>query len=185
MITEIKKAIQSLENGEVILYPTDTVWGIGCDATEERTVSKIYDIKNREESKSLVILVDSITMLKEYVSEIPEKALEILEIAKKPTTIVYNHARGLAHNTIAADGSVAIRIPSNEFCLKLITSFGKPIVSTSANVSGYATPKTFSEISQPILDGVDYIVNLDRDKVADKSSTILKINGDDIEVIRA
>lgn len=185
MNNELTAAILNLEGGKTILYPTDTVWGLGCDATNNEAVAKIYDLKNREESKSLVVLVDSIAMLKNHVGVIPEKAIEILQKSDKPTTIIYNQAKNLANNTIAIDGSIAIRIPKHQFCLELIQKYGKPIVSTSANVSGEVTPKSFSEISQPILDGVDYIVNLDRDRITDKSSTILKINNDDIEVIRA
>ncbi|MFY0629390.1 MAG: threonylcarbamoyl-AMP synthase [Flavobacteriaceae bacterium] len=185
MNNELTATILNLNGGKTILYPTDTVWGLGCDATNNDAVAKIYDLKNREESKSLVVLVDSIEMLKDHVGIIPEKAIEILQKSDKPTTIIYNQAKNLAKNTIAIDGSIAIRIPKHQFCLELIQKFGKPIVSTSANVSGEVTPKSFSEISQAILDGVDYIVNLDRDKITDKSSTILKINNDDIEVIRA
>lgn len=185
MITEIEQTIQYLDEGKIILYPTDTVWGIGCDATDSDAVARIYQLKNRKESKSLVILVNSFEMLKKYVEEIPESVLEILQTAKQPTTIIFNHAINLANNTIATDGSIAIRIPKHTFCLELIENFGKPIVSTSANISGEGTPKSFSEISQSILDDVDYVVNLDREKITDKSSTILKINNDEIEVIRA
>lgn len=185
MNNELAATILDLKGGKIILYPTDTVWGLGCDATNSEAVSKIYQLKNREERKSLVVLVSSVEMLKEYIEEVPEKALKILQDTNKPTTIIYNQAKNLADNAIALDGSIAIRIPEHAFCLELIQKLGKPIVSTSANVSGEATPKSFSEISQPILDGVDYIVNLERDKITDKSSTILKINDGDIEVIRA
>ncbi|WP_299104409.1 L-threonylcarbamoyladenylate synthase [uncultured Tenacibaculum sp.] len=175
---------QVLHDGKTILYPTDTVWGLGCDATNKEAVQKIYSIKNREESKSLIILVSSIAMLKEFVSEIPVKALNILESATKPTTIIYHNPKGLASNTIASDNTIAIRIPDSEFCIEMIDLFGKPIVSTSANISGEPTPKSFSEISEAILNSVDYVVNLQQDKVNEKSSTILKIDGDDIIVIR-
>jgi len=180
----MKEVISCLKQEKTILYPTDTVWGLGCDATNEEAVKKIYQLKNREESKSLIILVDSIEMLKKYVGNIPKKALEILKTSKKPTTIIYNGPKGLAPNTIASDNTIAIRIPQDEFCIQLIKEFGKPIVSTSANVSGEPTPKSFSEISQAILKSVDYVVNLHQDKVAEKSSTILKIEGEAIIVIR-
>ena len=167
-----------------VLYPTDTVWGIGCDATNEEAVNKVYQIKSREESKSLIILVASIEMLKEYVENIPFKVLEILEETKKPTTIIYNNPKGLAKNTIAVDNTIAIRIPEDDFCIELIKEFGKPIVSTSANISGEPTPTSFSEISESILKKVDYIVDLNKDKVNINSSTILKIEDNTIVVIR-
>ncbi len=180
----MEEVISCLKQEKTILYPTDTVWGLGCDATNEEAVKKIYQLKNREESKSLIILVNSTEMLQDYVENIPEKALQILKESKKPTTIIYNNPRGLAPNTIASDNTIAIRIPQDEFCVQLIKEFGKPIVSTSANVSGEPTPKSFSEISEAILKNVDYVVDLHQEKVAEKSSTILKIEGDDVIVIR-
>ena len=183
--TALHDALKVLQNKQILLYPTDTVWGLGCDATCVEAVAKIFELKNRVESKSLVILVSSIEMLKAYIQEIPEKALKIIKISENPTTVIYQNPKGLASNTIASDHTIAIRIPSHDYCLDLINLFGKPIVSTSANISGEPTPKSFSEISQPILEGVDYIVNLERDKITDKSSTILKLIGEDIEVIRA
>ena len=183
--TALHDALKVLQNKQILLYPTDTVWGLGCDATCVEAVAKIFELKNRVESKSLVILVSSIEMLKAYIQEIPEKALKIIKISENPTTVIYQNPKGLASNTIASDHTIAIRIPSHDYCLDLINLFGKPIVSTSANISGEATPKSFSEISQPILEGVDYIVNLERDKITDKSSTILKLIGEDIVVIRA
>lgn len=184
MLSEISNTNQYLLKGKIILYPTDTVWGIGCDATNLKAVSKIFQLKNRAESKSLIVLVSSIHMLKKYVS-VPDKALSILKSTQKPTTIIYQNPRGVAKNTIASNNTIAIRIVQDEFCRKLIKRFGKPIVSTSSNVSEEPTPKSFSEISKPILDGVDYIVNLHQNKVNIKSSTILKIDGNTIQVIRA
>ena len=175
-----------LQRGGTFLYPTDTVWGLGCDATDSDAVATIYKIKNRIASKSLIILVDSIAMLQDYITEIPQVALDILEKATKPTTIIYKNPKGLAANVLAEDNTVAIRIPDDTFCKQLIREFGKPIVSTSANVSGEPTPQTFSEISPAILHSVDYIVNLHHDKINDTSSTILRITDtDEIEVIRA
>lgn len=185
MEQEVRNAVGELEEGNIIVYPTDTVWGIGCDATNAEAVQKIYQLKNREESKSLVILVSSLEMLKKYIPDVPQKALSLLEETKKPTTIIYKNPNGLAKNTIATDNSVAIRIPNHDFCQSLVTTFDKPIVSTSANISGNPTPKSFSEIDTPILVGADYVVNLEREKITDKSSTILRIVGDEIEVIRA
>ncbi|MEE9408523.1 MAG: L-threonylcarbamoyladenylate synthase [Polaribacter sp.] len=184
MLTEILKTNQILIQGKTILYPTDTVWGIGCDATNSEAVSKIYRLKNREESKSLIVLVSSINMLKKYVS-VPKTVLQILKKTTHPTTIIYENPIGFAKNTVAKDKTIAIRIVQDDFCRKLIKKIGKPIVSTSANVSGNKTPKSFQEINQPILDGVDYIVNLHQNKVNKKSSTILKIIGDDVKVLRA
>jgi L-threonylcarbamoyladenylate synthase len=180
----IEETLKHLVNGKTILYPTDTVWGLGCDATNIEAVKEIYKIKNREESKSLIVLVSSLEMLKKYVT-VPEKASEILKKAQKPTTIIYSNPTGIASNIInKEDNTLAIRIVQNDFCEELIEKFGKPIVSTSANVSGNPTPKSFSEVEQSILDSVDYIVNLQQDKVSEKSSTILKIEGEEIIVIR-
>ena len=177
--------INDLNNKLTILYPTDTVWGLGCDATNELAVDKIYKIKNRAESKSLIILVNSIDMLQQYVEHVPQEALDLLKEAKRPTTIVYPRPKNLAKNVVAADNTVAIRIVKHEFCENLIKEFGKPIVSTSANISGQPTPKSFGEISQAILDSVDYVVALQQDSISGISSRILKINLDDtIEVIR-
>lgn len=181
MIEEVVKALKKLD---VILYPTDTVWGIGCDATSEEAVKKVYKLKKREESKSLIILVDSIEMLRKYVDDIPQKAIHILKERENPTTIIYNNPKKLASNTIAKDNTIAIRIVKNEFCQNLIKHFGKPIVSTSANISGEPTPKSFLEISKAILNNVDYVVNLYQNKESIKSSTILKIDGEDVIVIR-
>ncbi|CAM1368655.1 Threonylcarbamoyl-AMP synthase [Tenacibaculum litopenaei] len=184
MDKDVTEMLASLQAGKTVLYPTDTVWGLGCDAKNSEAVKRIYQLKQREESKSLIILVDGISMLKEYIGKLPEKALDILEKSEKPTTIIYEDARNLAPNTIAADGTIAIRIVQNEFCKKVIAAFGSPIVSTSANISGEPTAKSFAEISSAIVNNVDYVVTLYRDEVAEKSSTILKLAGEDVLVIR-
>jgi len=181
----LNQSIEVLLNSQVILYPTDTVWGLGCDATKVDAVAKIFKLKNRVESKSLVVLVSSMEMLHTYVGTVPQKAIDIISKTKKPTTIIYSNPKGLADNAIAVDNTIAIRIPTHNYCLEIINKLGKPIISTSANISGESTPKSFSEISLPILEGVDYVVNLEQDKITDKSSTILKLVGNDIEVIRA
>lgn len=182
---EISLMAKLLEQAKTILYPTDTVWGIGCDATNEQAVSKIYQIKQRAESKSLIILVDSVKMLQNYVQTIPAKALEFLESSTRPTTIIYKNPQNLAKNVIASDDTIAIRIVQDGFCKELIQKFGKPIVSTSANVSGEATPNSFSEISRTILESVDYIVNLQLEHQCDTPSRILRITDlGTIEVIR-
>lgn len=181
----LNQSIEALLNSQVILYPTDTVWGLGCDATNIDAVAKIFKLKNRIETKSLVVLVSSIEMLRTYVDAVPQKAIDIISTTKNPTTIIYNNPKGLAANAIALDNTIAIRIPTHNYCLEVINKLGKPIISTSANISGESTPKSFSEISLPILEGVDYVVNLEQDKITDKSSTILKLVGNAIEVIRA
>jgi len=179
---EINNSLKVLKQQQILLYPTDTVWGIGCDATNENAVAKVFELKQRSESKSLIILVDGIEMLQKYVPSVSESVLNLLKNTLKPTTIIYNNPIGLAKNVVAKDNTVAIRIVQNDFCNHLITAFGKPIVSTSANISGNPTPKSFQEIQQSILDSVDYIVNLQREEINEKSSTILKI-GDKGELI--
>jgi len=183
-MSEVAKSLLALEKGNVILYPTDTVWGLGCDATNVQAVSKVYGIKQRSESKSLIVLVDSFEMLSEYIESIPSIVKKELERANKPTTIIYKNPKGIAANCIAPDNSIAIRIVQNDFCQQLIREFGKPIVSTSANISDAPTPKSFSEIQNTILDSVDYIVNLQQDKITTTSSRILKITEGLVEVIR-
>ena len=182
-MSQLINSLSFLKRVKTILYPTDTVWGLGCDATNAKAVAKIYKIKGREESKSLIVLVSSLHMLKQYVS-VPKKAIEILKTTKKPTTIIYKKPKGFAKNTIAQDGTIAVRIVKDEFCRKLIKRFGKPIVSTSANISEKPTPKSFLEIDKAILESVDYVVNLHKNKVTDTSSRILRIIGNDIEVLR-
>lgn len=176
MTDELNNSLNVLSIKKTLLYPTDTVWGIGCDATSEEAVAKIFEIKQRSESKSLVILVDSFEMLKKYIPKVSEAVLALLSKTTNPTTIIYDNPIGLAKNVVAADNTVAIRIVQNEFCRRLINQFGKPIVSTSANISGNPTPKSFDEIEKSILDSVDYVVNLQRDEVNEKSSTILKVD---------
>lgn len=176
MQAEIQKSLAVLNAQQTLLYPTDTVWGIGCDATSVSAVAKVFKIKQRSESKSLIILVDGIEMLKKYIPTISNKIIDILNTTLKPTTIIYNSPIGLAKNVVAADNTVAIRIVQHEFCKQLITAFEKPIISTSANTSGNPTPKSFKEIEGAILDSVDYVVNLHREEVNNKSSTILKVD---------
>jgi L-threonylcarbamoyladenylate synthase len=185
MKSEIRKSLEILNKKGTLVYPTDTVWGLGCDATNEACVANIFAIKQRNESKSLIILMSNIEMLQQYIPKIPESLLKLLKTSKKPTSIIYSNPIGLAKNVVANDNTVAIRIPQNEFCIQLINKFGKPIVSTSANISGAPTPKSFSEISKAILESVDYVVNLQREETNEKSSTILKVekNGE-ITVLR-
>lgn len=186
MNEEINKALTALKQGNLILYPTDTVWGIGCDASNKEAVKKIYKLKEREDSKALICLVADDRMLKRYVKQIPFAATSIFDVAEKPTTIIFDDAQNLASNLIADDGSIAIRIPDNDFCYELSRRFNGAIVSTSANISGMPTPKSFKEISSAILKGVDYVVNLHQDKTCTKPSSIIKLtNSGIVKVIRA
>lgn len=195
---EIQKALEVLRNGGIILYPTDTVWGIGCDATDPAAVAKIYEIKKRADSKSLVLLASDMDMICRYVKEVPEMAVQLVEVNDKPMTIIYPGAvagssenpkadrRCLAYNTVAEDGTVGIRIPMMDFCQQLVAKFGRPIVSTSANVSGEPTPKKFAEITPVIREAVDHIVDPALEKGATgQSSSIIKVGLDySIEIIR-
>ncbi len=185
MKDEIEKALIALKRGELILYPTDTVWGIGCDATNAEAVEKVFKLKNRDDKKSLICLVSDFKMLNEYVQNVPEVAYDILKYAVRPTTIIYDDPIRVAENLIAADNSLAIRVTKDEFCKKLIQKLRKPLVSTSANISGSPTPQSYAEIDPLILDGVDYIVNLHRDKKSGKPSAIIKLGNDgSVSVIR-
>lgn len=180
----IAEAIRVLEEGGLLLYPTDTVWGIGCDATNEEAVQKVYKLKQREDSKALICLASDMKMVLHYV-EVPSAAEKVLKEARKPTTLIYYHPRGLASNLIAADNTLAIRIASDQFCQELVRQYGKPIVSTSANPAGAPTPDRFSGIDPSILKGVDYIVNLSQDRIMDTPSRIIKIEEDgSLTVIR-
>ena len=216
MIAEIQKALEVLRSGGIILYPTDTVWGIGCDATDPTAVAKVYEIKKRADSKSLVLLASDMDMICRYVKEVPEMAIQLVEVNDKPMTIIYPGAvvgsapvtgeaglqaggagngeavfpkadrRCLAFNTVAEDGTVGIRIPMMDFCQQLVAKLGRPLVSTSANISGEPTPKKFAEISSAIRDAVDHIVDpaLERGATG-HSSSIIKVGLDySIEIIR-
>lgn len=198
MKEEIQKALEVLRSGGIILYPTDTVWGIGCDATDPEAVAKVYAIKDREDSKSLVLLACDMDMICRYVKEVPEMAVQLVEVNDKPMTIVYPDAvagekgnmkadrRCLAFNTVAEDGTVGIRIPMMDFCQQLVSKLGRPLVSTSANISGEPTPKKFSEISEEIKSAVDHIVDPSLEKGSTgHSSSIIKVGLDySIEIIR-
>ena len=185
MEQQIATTIQHLKQGNTILYPTDTVWGIGCDAANFEAVKKIYQLKQREASKALICLVSDLKMLEKYIQKVPEVAYQIIEFSDKPTTIIYDNRIGLATNLIAEDNTLAIRIPKDEFCQKLIQQFRKPIVSTSANIAEEPTPNSFKEISTPILKGVDYVVNLQNEKNNTKPSTIIKLSSNgEVKIIR-
>jgi L-threonylcarbamoyladenylate synthase len=173
---EVNKALEVLKNGGLILYPTDTIWGIGCDATNEEAVEKVFKLKGRSEEKSLIVLLDNDNKLQSYVREVPEVAYDLIEYAENPLTIIYSGAKNLAKNAIAKDGSIGIRVVKHDFCEQLIQRFKKPIISTSANVSGETSAANFSEISNLIKQGVDYVVNWQQDDLSiKKASTIMKL----------
>jgi L-threonylcarbamoyladenylate synthase len=179
MKNEVEKALEVVKAGGIILYPTDTIWGIGCDATNEEAVQKVMALKGRSASKSLIVLVDNDTKLASYVREIPDVAYDLIEYAENPLTIVYSNAKNLAKSVINEDGSVGIRVVKHNFCQQLIQRFRLPIVSTSANISGEPAPKNFSEVSQEIINGVDYVVNLEQEVSEEKiPSTIMKLSPD-------
>ncbi|MDR3705571.1 MAG: L-threonylcarbamoyladenylate synthase [Paludibacteraceae bacterium] len=186
MIEEIKKAVEVLRQGGIILYPTDTIWGLGCDATNETAVRKIYSIKKREDSKSMLVLLDSSGKLQNYVDEIPDMAWDLIEYAGKPLTIIYPQAKNLAPNLVAQDNSIGIRITNEAFSKKLCEVFKNPIVSTSANVSKQPSPATFADISEEIISQVDYVVNFrQNDSQPAKPSSIIKLGkGNLIQIIR-
>ena len=182
---EVHKAYEVISQGGLILYPTDTVWGIGCDATNPEAVSKIYKLKQRAETQSMICLMNGERMMYNVFKDIPEVAWQILDLSEKPTTLILDAPRNVAPNLIAPDNSLAIRLIKEPFCFKLLERMKKPLVSTSANISGQPTPKSFSEISAEIKNGVDYIVNLQQDKISGKPSTIIKLTRDaQVTVIR-
>ncbi|NRT15576.1 L-threonylcarbamoyladenylate synthase [Flavobacterium sp. 28A] len=182
---EVLKAYEIIKNGGIILYPTDTVWGIGCDATNPEAVAKIYKLKKRAETQSMIVLMNGEKMMYNVFKDIPEVAWQILDFSENPTTLVLDNPRNVATNLIATDKTLGVRIIKEPFCFKLLERMKKPLVSTSANISGQATPKSFKEINPEIIKGVDYVVNLQRDKIAGKPSTIIKLTNDSqVKVIR-
>ncbi|MBD8985685.1 MULTISPECIES: L-threonylcarbamoyladenylate synthase [Bacteroides] len=186
MIEDIKKACQVMNEGGVILYPTDTIWGIGCDATNEEAVRRVYEIKQRSDSKAMLVLVDSPVKVDFYVQDVPEVAWDLIEVADKPLTIIYSGARNLAPNLIAEDGSVGIRVTNEEFSKRLCQQFRKAIVSTSANISGQPSPANYSEITEELKSMVDYVVGYRREEMGHpKPSSIIKLDkGGVIKIIR-
>lgn len=181
----MEKIIEVLKSGGTILYPTDTIWGIGCDATNVEAISKVFEIKKREKTKSLIILVESEKRLQDLV-EVPEMAWEIIDLSEKPVTIVYDNPKGLPKELLAEDGSIGIRLVKDDFCKKLIQKLNKPLASTSANFSGEKSPMKFSDINPEIIDLVDFAVEENREKVSEYSgSSVIRIwNDNRIKVIR-
>lgn len=186
MQDDIKKALEVLQNGGVILYPTDTIWGIGCDATNEAAVKRVYEIKKRADSKSMLVLMENVNLLERYMQEVPEIAYSLIEVTDKPMTIIYPDAKNLAPNLLAEDGSVGIRITTERFTQQLIQRFRKPIVSTSANISGEPSAAIFAEVSEEIKNAVDYVVEYRQDDVTPaRPSSIIKLGvGGEIKIIR-
>lgn len=183
---DIENCLKVLEKGGLILYPTDTIWGIGCDATNESAVSRIFALKKREESKAMVVLLANERDLMKYVAHPDPAVFDFLKEVEKPTTIIYDGALGFADNLLAKDGSIGIRIVKDDFCRHLIKRFRKPLVSTSANISGHSAPSRFSEISEEILKGVDYIVHYRQDDTGLHSpSSIIKWKNGKPERIRS
>lgn len=181
----MEEVIQILKSGGTILYPTDTIWGIGCDATNVNAIQKIYEIKKREPSKSLIILVESEKRLQDLV-DVPEMAWEIMDLSDKPVTIIYDQPRGLPKILLAEDGSIGIRLVKNKFLKKLISGLNQPLVSTSANLSGDPSPLSFSDISPSIINQVDFVAEQQHDEVSPyEGSSIIRIwNDGRIKVIR-
>lgn len=175
-----------MREGGVILYPTDTVWGIGCDATNEDAVRRVYEIKQRQDSKAMLVLVDSSVKVDFYVRDVPEVAWDLIDLADKPLTIIYSGARNLAANLLAEDGSVGIRVTNEDFSKRLCQQFRKAVVSTSANISGQPSPRNFSEISEEVKSAVDYIVGYRQEEMSNpKPSSIIKLDkGGVIKIIR-
>lgn len=173
---DLRQACAIMKKGGIILYPTDTVWGIGCDATNAEAVQKIYNIKRRAESKAMIVLADSMSMVESYVQTIPDVAWQLVEVADKPLTIIYDNAKFLAPNLIADDGSIAIRVTNDEFSQALCSQMRRPVVSTSANISGHPTASCFNEITDEIRNAVDYIVKYRQDDNSHPSpSSIIKL----------
>lgn len=187
MQEEIKKALATLQNGGIILYPTDTIWGIGCDPTNAEAVDRIYKIKKRADAKSMLLLIDLPQRIPSYVDEIPDVAWDLIEYSTQPLTIIYSAAKNLAKNVLAEDGSIGIRVVQDEFCQKLIARLRKPIVSTSANISGEASPQNFDAISNEIKEAVDYVVNWRREETTNPPpSSIIKLGSKgEVKIIRS
>ena len=173
---EIRHAVDLLKDGKIMLYPTDTIWGIGCDATNTKAVQRIYKLKNRDDSKSMIILLDKAEKLSDYLEKVPPMAFDLIENSRSPLTIVYQEAKNISKKLIAPDGTIAIRIVKGRFTARVIDLLGKPIVSTSANISGQPSATTFDQISEEVKQQVDYVVEHFRDRTRTlKASTIIKL----------
>jgi L-threonylcarbamoyladenylate synthase len=174
---EIERSYKTLKKGGIILYPTDTIWGIGCDATNKEAVKKIYSLKKRSKNKALIILIAEYTNLYKLIDKVSPNAHKEMN-NEKPTTVIFNNVKNVSTEILAEDGSAAIRLANDNFCQRLIIKLGQPIVSTSANISGGPNPEIFSDINNELKENVDYIVNLRQDEIMNKPSSIIKINID-------
>ncbi len=183
---DLKSCIEVLRKGGLIIYPTDTVWGIGCDATNSDAVKKVYALKQREDSKALITLVDSVAALERVVTDVPEVAYQLIDVAVDPMTVVYDRGVGVAPELLASDGSIGVRVTSEPFSQELCRRFRRPIVSTSINISGEPSPKCFGDISPELLEAVDYVCRTKRDEPwATKPSTVIKLSdGGLIKILR-
>jgi L-threonylcarbamoyladenylate synthase len=186
LTNEVAKALKIVQDGGIILYPTDTIWGIGCDATNTEAIQKIYRLKQRDETKSMIILLDTDNKLQSYISDVPDLAYDLIEFAENPLTLVMPGAKNISPALISSDGSVGVRISDHPFCQQLIQRLRKPLVSTSANISGKPSPQYFSQIDQEVIDGVDYVVDIDQHSMEIKNpSTIMRLEpGGKFEFIR-
>lgn len=186
MRQEIQEAVEAMRRGGVIVYPTDTVWGIGCDATCGAAVKRIYELKKRADSKALITLTGSLAQLERWVDGIPDVAYDLIEAAVRPLTIVFDGARGLAPELLAPDGSVGVRLTRDPYCAGLCEALGRPVVSTSANVSGEPSPAVFTEISREILQGADFVAAYRRDDMTRREpSSVIKLGADaTIKILR-
>ncbi|MGB5981878.1 MAG: L-threonylcarbamoyladenylate synthase [Nonlabens sp.] len=184
-LEEINKAVDALKKGGTLIYPTDTIYGLGCDAYNYDAVEKIYDIKERDKSKSLIVLVESFNMLESVIDDIPDMAWEVLKVNKKPLTIIYDKPKNIAENIIAQDGSLAVRVTNDPLCRSIIRKLKRPLVSTSANLSGDPSPVNFEDISEVLIDKVDHVMNIPLVHKEIKASTIMKISNNGVfKIIR-
>lgn len=185
MNVDVSKALEGLKEGKTLLYPTDTIWGIGCDATNEEAINQVYEIKNRPKNKSFIVLVNSVAMLERYVSEFPEVCYDLIDLTEKPLTIIYDRPIGLPNTLLASDGSLGIRVTKDPICTKIIQGLRKPLVSTSANISGEPNAKSFHDINSKIKESVDMILEERWDETMNQPSSIIKIGADhSVKVIR-
>lgn len=183
---DVDAAVRCMRSGGVILYPTDTVWGIGCDATNRESVRRVFELKHRADAKALISLVGSVGMLERFVDNIPDVAFELVELATNPITVVYDHPVGLAKELLAEDGSAGIRLTQERYSRELCRRLHRPVVSTSANISGEPTPAIFRQITKQIIDSVDYVATYRRDDMtARRSSSVIKISSDcQVKILR-
>lgn len=183
---DLQKAIEVLQNGGLILYPTDTIWAIGCDATNAEAVKKVYDLKEQTQGQGLMVLVDNEVRINSYVQEVPEVAYDLIELSDKPISVIFSQGKNLANNVMGEDGSIGVRVTKENFSRSLCQRFRKPVVATSANIKGQPIPKSFEEISDEITGGVDYVVSFRQEEPGNPElSGIIKLGADgQVQVVR-